>query len=87
MEFSHFRTKDQHEVDLVIESDEGPVAAVEVKAKASVDDRDFRGLRMLRDRLGTSFLGGAVINLGTRSYRYDDRLYVMPLDRLWTPRA
>lgn len=85
VEFSHFRTKDHHEVDLVIESDDGPVAAVEIKAKASVDDKDFRGLRMLRDRLGADFVGGAVINLGTRSYRYDDRLYVMPLDRLWTP--
>lgn len=87
VEFSHFRTKDHHEVDLVVESEDGPLAAVEVKAKASIDDKDFRGLRMLRDRLGTSFRGGVVINLGTRSYRYDDRLYVMPLDRLWTPQT
>lgn len=71
------------EVDLVIESDESAVAAVEVKAKSFIDDKDFRGLR---NRLGTSFLGGALVNLGTRSYRYDDRLYVMPLDRLRTPR-
>lgn len=87
MEFSHFRTKGHHEVDLAVESEDGLLAAVEVKAKASIDDKDFRGLRMLRDRLGTSFRGGVVINLGTRSYRYDDRLYVIPLDRLWTPQT
>ncbi len=46
-------------------------------------DPDFRGLRLLRDRLGADFLGGVLLNLGQRSYTYDDRLHVMPLDRLW----
>jgi hypothetical protein len=23
--------------------------------------------------------------VGTRSYTYDDRLHVLPIDRLWTP--
>ncbi len=49
----------------------------------NVADPDFRGLRLLRDRLGADFLGGVLLNLGQRSYTYDDRLHVMPLDRLW----
>jgi predicted AAA+ superfamily ATPase len=81
--FSHFRTKDQQEVDLVIETDAGAVAAIEVKAAATGTDQDFRGLRALRDRLGDEFVGGAVINLGKRSYTYDDRLHVLPLETLW----
>jgi predicted AAA+ superfamily ATPase len=85
LEFSHFRTKELHEVDLVIESHEGMVAGVEVKAKSSIEDKDFRGLRLLRDSLGKDFVAGVLINLGQLSYTYDDRLYVMPLDRLWTP--
>ncbi|UYM04373.1 ATP-binding protein [Solicola gregarius] len=85
VDLSHFRTKDQHEVDLVVESDDGRIAGIEVKAKGSVTDKDFRGLKLLRDRLGTSFVAGVVVNLGTRSYRYDERLYVVPLDRLWMP--
>jgi predicted AAA+ superfamily ATPase len=27
---------------------------------------------------------GQVVNLGQRSYTYEDRLHVLPLDRLWT---
>ena len=81
--FSHFRTRDQQEVDLVIESDAGSVAAIEVKASGTVSDRDFTGLRLLRDKLGAAFVGGAVVNLGQRSYTYEDRLHVLPLDRLW----
>ncbi len=77
LEFSHFRTKEHHEVDLVIESHEGMVAGVEIKAKSSIEDKDFRGLRLLRDHLGKDFVAGVLINLGQLSYTYDDRL--------WTP--
>ncbi|PPJ20009.1 ATP-binding protein [Nocardia nova] len=82
--FSHFRTKDQQEVDLVIETETGSVSAVEVKASGTVTNSDFAGLRLLRDKLGSAFVGGVVVNLGQRSYTYDDRLHVLPLDRLWT---
>ncbi|CAH2409151.1 hypothetical protein MES5069_760047 [Mesorhizobium escarrei] len=52
--FSHYRTKDQDEVDVVIEDRRGRVVGIEVKASATVP-QDFRGLRQLqegvRDRL------------------------------------
>jgi predicted AAA+ superfamily ATPase len=83
VEFTHFRTRDQQEVDLVIESDDGMVAAVEVKAASTVTDADFRGLRYLRDKLGSSFAGGVLLNLGQRAYTYEPGLHVVPLDRLW----
>ena len=81
--FSHYRTRDQQELDLVMETDAGMVAGVEVKAAATVKDSDFAGLRALRERLGEDFAGGVVINLGKRSYTYEDRLHVLPLDTLW----
>jgi predicted AAA+ superfamily ATPase len=82
--FTHFRTRDGYEVDLVAETTEGRIAGVEIKASATITDSDFRGLRLLRDKLGTDFLGGVLLNLGQRSYTYEDRLHVIPLDRLWT---
>lgn len=85
VEFSHFRTRDHQEVDLVIETAAGSVAAIEVKASGTVTGSDFAGLRLLRDKLGSAFVGGAVVNLGQRSYTYEDRLHVLPLERLWTP--
>jgi len=82
--FSHFRTKDGREVDLVCETEDGRIAGVEIKAASSVEDHDFRGLRLLRDRLGEDFVRGVVLYLGARSYMNEDRLYVAPLDRLWS---
>jgi hypothetical protein len=84
-EVGHWRTHDDQEVDLVIERRDGTVAGVEVKAGTSVAGSDFRGLRALRDTLGDAFIGGVVLCLGERSYTYDDRLHVLPVDRLWTP--
>lgn len=81
--FSHLRTHGQRKVDLVIEARDGTVAGIEVKAASTVSDKDFAGLRLMRERLGDDFVAGVVINLGRRSYRYDDRLYVVAMDRVW----
>ncbi|MPZ27043.1 MAG: DUF4143 domain-containing protein [Micromonosporaceae bacterium] len=81
--FSHLRTHSQHEVDLVLETRDGTAAGIEIKASSTIDDKDFAGLRLLRDKLGDDFAAGVLLNLGRRSYRYDDRLYVVALDRLW----
>jgi predicted AAA+ superfamily ATPase len=81
--FTHFRTRDDHEVDLVLEADDGRIAAIEVKASATVAESDFRGLRHLRDTLGPDFVGGVLLNLGQRSYTADKQIFVLPLDRLW----
>jgi hypothetical protein len=44
-------------------------------------------MRLMRAKLGDAFLGGVVVNLGQRSYTYEDRLHVIPMDRLWTSPA
>ena len=81
----HWRTSDGAEVDLVVEYDDGRVVAFEVKASERAPGKDFRGLAQLRDLLGARFIGGIVLTTGSRSYTYEDRLHVMPIDRLWTP--
>lgn len=80
----HWRTRDGDEVDLVLERDDGALVAVEIKAGGRVPGDDFRPLRKLRGAAGDAFLAGVVFYLGGRSYTYEDRLHVMPVDRLWT---
>ncbi len=59
------------------------VIGFEVKAASRVAGEDFAGLRKLRDLLGGAFVGGVAFYTGARSYTYEDRLHVMPIDRLW----
>jgi uncharacterized protein len=82
-EFSHLRTREQQEVDLVVEGDDGRIAGVEIKAGSTVTGEDFRGLRLLREQAGSDFAGGVLLNLGTRAYTFEDRLHIVPMDRLW----
>ncbi len=80
----HWRTHDGAEVDLIIERRDGTVVAIEVKAATRVTNKDLTGLRAIRDGLGDAFLAGVVLNTGPQAYRADDRIQVLPIDRLWT---
>ncbi|NQW73405.1 MAG: DUF4143 domain-containing protein [Actinobacteria bacterium] len=81
----YWRTGDDHEVDFVIEAHDGRVLAFEVKANERVPGSDLKGLRKLREALGDNFVAGVALSTGARSYTYEDRLHVMPIDRLWRP--
>ena len=81
----HWRTHDGAEVDYVIEFDDGRVLAFEVKANERVAGADLKGLQMLRDTLGDRFIAGVALSAGLRSFTYEDRIHIMPIDRLWTP--
>ena len=83
----HWRTHDGDEVDLVVERDDGRVAAIEIKAGSRVSESDLRGLLKLRRRLGSQFLGGIVMYAGARSYSYGNSIHVVPVERLWRPRS
>lgn len=80
----HWRTHDGHEVDLVIEHHDGAVTAFEVKSAARITGKDSRGLRILRDALGDTFNAGIVLNTGDLAYRLDERIFVAPIDLLWS---
>lgn len=80
----HYRTSDGHEVDLVLETDDGDVVAIEVKAGGTYREDDLRGLRRLRSRLGQRFRAGALIYTGSRSGPVDDRITLVQLKQLWT---
>ena len=81
----HWRTYDGDEVDLIVERGDGRILAFEVKAAGRVPGRDMRHLQKLRDALGERLLAGVALYTGTRAYRFDDHLYVLPIDRLWQP--
>jgi predicted AAA+ superfamily ATPase len=81
----HWRTRDGVEVDVLFERSDGSVAAVEVKSASRVDAGDASGLAALADRLGDSWLGGAVLYTGAHSYTIDRArgIHVLPVDALW----
>jgi uncharacterized protein len=81
--FYHYRTKDKLEVDAVIETPDGGVIAVEVKAGATVRTEDLAGLRNLAGHLGDKFLTGYALYTGQQTLFYGGRIKALPMDALW----
>lgn len=83
-QFFHYRDKDGAEVDIVIERGSRRVAGVEVKASATATSSDFRGLHRLAAATGDRFVGGAVVYDGEMCASFGDRLWAVPISRLWS---
>lgn len=84
LSFSHYRTKDQDEVDVVIEDRRGRIVGIEVKASATVRSEDFRGLRQLQEAVGDRFVRGLVLHDHDRVTPFAEKLQAAPLSVLWT---
>lgn len=79
-----YRDAQKREVDLVIETPSGDVVALEIKASTNVDTTALRNLRFLRDRLGSRFKAGVVVNCGSNTLPFGDRIWAMPVSGLWS---
>lgn len=80
----HYRDRDQHEVDAVLEDNAGRVVGIEVKAAETVRAEDFRGLKVLQRRLGARFHAGFVLYSGDQQLSFGDGLSCLPISALWT---
>lgn len=82
----HYR-RERAEVDLVLESHDGAIAAIEAKAGASLGASDLRALTALRDAVGEKFRAGVVLHTGAQTVPLGRRLWALPVCALWNERA
>lgn len=81
----HWRRRQGAEVDLVVERlDDQAVVGAEVKSASGLSRDDWKGLVRLRTELGTRFHAGIVFYTGDMPYELDDRIYAVPIDKLWS---
>ena len=81
--FSHYRDKDQVEVDLVIERGQ-QLWGVEVKKAASINPKDSAGLARLAAQAGKRFQGGILLYCGNNTLPLtQDNCYAVPMNTLW----
>ncbi|GBC92411.1 hypothetical protein HRbin15_00881 [bacterium HR15] len=85
VQLHHFRTDKGMEVDFVLENETGQLVGVEVKAGATPNAGDFRGLRVLQQATGERFARGILFYWGERSLPFGERLWAMPISALWSP--
>jgi len=80
---SHYRDKDQVEVDLVIENGRD-VYGIEVKKAASIQAKDGEGLKRLAAQAGKHFKGGVLLYCGNNALPLQtERCIAAPMNWLW----
>ena len=83
----HYRTQTNIEVDFILENRLGQITGIEVKASATVDSKDFKGLRHLQETETTIFQRGIVLYAGREMVPFGEKLWAVPLSVWWaTPR-
>jgi predicted AAA+ superfamily ATPase len=81
--FSHYRDKDQIEVDLVIEQGK-QLWGIEVKKAVSIQAKDGAGLSRLANYAGKSFQGGILFYCGNNTLPLKQKhCYAVPVNALW----
>ena len=79
----HFRDQQMHEMDIVLERDDGMIVGIEVKASATVKSGDFAGLRTLAKACEERFAYGVVLHDSADFVPFGDRLAAAPVSCLW----
>jgi predicted AAA+ superfamily ATPase len=78
----HYR-REREEIDVVLEDRAGNIAAVEVKATASLASRDWRALERLRETKGDRFRCGVLLYAGRDTVPLGERIFAVPVSGLW----
>lgn len=83
-ELMHFRTRDGHEIDIVIELADGSLIAVEVKAARNPGAQAWKNLDWFRSRFGDSLRAGVVLHTGPAAAKIEGWLNLLPISSLWS---
>jgi predicted AAA+ superfamily ATPase len=75
----HLRThRGDHEVDLIVERDDGSVIGLEVKLSALPPDDAVRHLQWLGRQIGDELVDAVIVTTGPHAYRRQDGIAVVP---------
>jgi uncharacterized protein len=72
------------DIDFIIENNAGEIAAIEVKAAATLNRRDRRWLEHLRDARPDTFRARIIIHPGAHTTPLGGRIWAVPFNGLWT---
>ena len=70
-------------MDIVIEDEAASLIGIEVKAAATVNAGDFKGLRKLSSASGDALKLGLVLYDGEHTVSFGDRMYAAPVSCVW----
>ena len=83
-ELCHYRDKDDHEIDFIIEHEDGGFIGIEVKASAWAVIQDFNHMKWFKNKFAKNRpFNGVLLYAGKVSGRFDEDMWVVPIEKMW----
>lgn len=80
----HYRDRDDHEIDFLIERDDGAILGIEVKAGSSLGLADFKHLIWFKNKIATNInFVGIVLYTGEHVVPFGANLWGIPIGHIW----
>jgi uncharacterized protein len=79
----HFRSIRRFRVPIVLEAEDGGLAAVAVSAEETLSGDDMEGLRFFRELAGKAWRRGVVLYAGDETVKVEPDITAVPLGALW----
>lgn len=80
----HYRDREQREIDLIVEREDGAVLGIEIKSSSNVTKNDFKHLLWFKNNLSKNkpFIG-IVLYTGNAAVSFGGNLWAIPLSTIW----
>ena len=82
----HYRTENNEEIDLILETDQGDMLAIEVKASKTIDKRSLKAIKSLQAALPHKTIKGFVVYMGDKVLPLAQDIWALPLSYFMQPR-
>ena len=83
-ELYHYRDKDEHEIDFIIEHEDGGFIGIEVKASTRAVIQDFNHMKWFKNKFAKNRpFTGILLYAGKVSGRFDEDMWVVPIEKMW----
>lgn len=80
----HYRDRDGLEVDLVAETRDGRLVAIEVKTSMTPTKQHWGNLERFRERFKDRQITGVLLHGGTHTATMHEWLHILPIPALWS---
>lgn len=74
----------RREIDLLVETRDGQVIPIEIKAASAPSRPDARHLEWFQEQIGPRFTIGLLVHTGPRLFRLTERIFAVPVASLWS---
>ena len=85
-QLSHYRDREQREVDFILEGPDQDLLGIEVKSGTHIDNTAFKHLKWFRDNMAAGrHFTGVVVYAGEHTVSFGESLWAVPISALWRP--